>query len=367
LPYGLIVNLQSLSKRWLAAADVAKAITAHLLKSEETYRVAGRPLPEQAQDVSIKGFHNLRLTAAADPIPADSPLHEVIANVVAALDGLKAGPDFRASLEAFDSALETAVATLRDWTGNEDSKIEEIVSELERAFLLSLIITLTSHTFVVQWDDKWQLHHQRFLAGKETVDLPHYVYINGLIPCDGPGAGRVHVQHLHSALTAGTSVWVAGGGRSDVDHYPEFQSIIYSQWFAYMHAIWDEQYRVRIAKYFDSSEERVRQRDVINDFFGDIRLIRNDFVHNKGIADEALNTRLLHWGFEEGKPLEITTEQMVSLIQLLPRDALVVKPTPQPASERKPAAGSMSPDLREDVLERIKDLKRLFRVSGGLV
>jgi len=178
----------------------------------------------------------------------------------------------------------------------------------------------------------------------------------GSYPCDEPGPGRVHAQHIHSALVAGTTVWIAAGGKEDVDYYPEFQSIIYSQWFAYMHAIWDEQYRGRIAKFFDSPEERIRKRDVINDFFGDIRLIRNDYVHNKGIAHEAVNTRLLTWGFEKGKPLDVTTEQLVSLIDLFPRVELKVKPIPQPAGNRKNVPGSISPDVLDDVLEKLREL-----------
>ena len=84
---------------------------------------------------------------------------------------------------------------------------------------------------------------------------------------------------------------------------------------------------------------------MVNDFFGDIRLIRNDYVQNKGLADEAVNVKLLRWGFVKGKPLDITTEQMISMIDLFPRTALAVKPSPMPTSNRKPAPGSMSPDI----------------------
>ena len=131
---------------------------------------------------------------------------------------------------------------------------------------------------------------------------------------------------------------------------------MYAQWFAYMHAIWDEQFRGRIAKYWDEPAARIRRRDVVSDFFGDIRLIRNDYVHNKGIADEAVNAKLLHWGFERSKPLDIATEKMLSLIGLFPRDELTVKPTPISTSNRKPAPGSVAPDLLEDVLDKISEL-----------
>jgi hypothetical protein len=56
----------------------------------------------------------------------DSPVHVVVAG----------SSQFRSSLETVDSALETAVTTLQDWTDNDDSKVEGIVEELERAFLI---------------------------------------------------------------------------------------------------------------------------------------------------------------------------------------------------------------------------------------
>ena len=144
---------------------------------------------------------------------------------------------------------------------------------------------------------------------------------------------------------------MAGTSPSNVEHYPELQSVVYAQWFAYLHAIWDEQFRGRIAKYFDDPSERIRRRDIVNDFFGDIRLIRNDFVHNKGIADEAVNVKLLQWGFSKGNALDITSEQMISVIDLFPRDELAVKPTPLPAPNRKNVPGSIDPDVLDDFLD----------------
>ena len=36
--------------------------------------------------------------------------------------------------------------------------------------------------------------------------------------------------------------------------------------------------------------------------------------HRKGVADEATEVKLLDWGFAKGQRLEITTEQMLSLV-----------------------------------------------------
>jgi hypothetical protein len=358
--YGSAMNLQSRSKRWLAAANLAKTITSGTLTSEEQLRAVGRPMPEQAQEVICKGgLHDLRLTMEADPVSPDTPLHEVLGGVVQALDELKVGPEFRASLEALDAALGAAISSLSEWTADDDSNIEEIVDELERAFLISLFITLTSHTFLSDWGEKWKQHHQRFLAGHLPTDLPHYVHMKTFIPCPDPGPGRVHVQHINSALTAGTTVFIAGATPTNVDHYPELQSIVYSQWFTYIHAIWDEQFRERIAAFFSTPEQPLAKNDVTNDFFGDIRRIRNDYVHRKGVADESAKVKLPTWSFDKGEPLDITTEQLLSLVDLFPREALMVKPTLRPSQNqnRKNVPGSVDAVLIDRFLAKLESLK----------
>jgi hypothetical protein len=353
----LTMNLQSRSKRLLAATELAKPMTAGILASEAKYRAANKSIPEQAHNLfRDKMLDHLRLTVEAEPVSSDEALHDVLGGVVNALDALKVGPEFRASVEALDTALDAAISSLRDWTAGEDSKIEDIIGELERAFLISLFITLTSHTYVSNWSDAWTKHHKGFLDGKEATDLPHYVQLPTFLPCEEPGTGRIHVQQLHSALRAGTTVFIAGASVSNVDHYPELQSIVYSQWFAYMHAIWDEQFRDRIAAFYSTPEQPLERNDVTNDFFGDIRLIRNDYVHRKGIADEATKVKLLKLTCTKGEPLDITTEQMLSLVGLFPRDALMVKPTPRPRQSRRNVPGSGNIVLVDNFVAKIAEM-----------
>ncbi|MGV0646767.1 hypothetical protein ABQE44_25640 [Mycolicibacterium sp. XJ2546] len=352
------MNLQSRSKRWLAAIELAKPMTTGMLFYRKNNVVGKKGIPEQAQHLFVKKMLDpLRLTIESDPVPPGNPLHGVLSDVVDKVDEVTVGTEFVASVEALDVALDAALDSLRDWTAGEDAKIEDIIDELERAFLISLFITLTSHTFVVNWGGEWETHHDRFLDGKEPHDLPHYVHLPTFMPCAEPGNGRVHVQQLLSALRAGTQFFIAGATSTNVERYPELQSIVYSQWFAYMHAIWDEQFRERIAEFYSSADEPLEKNDVLVDFFGDLRRIRNDFVHRKGIADEVIKVKMLKWGFVQGRPLEITTEQMLSLVDLFPRHVLMVKPITRPRQTRKQMPGSADAVLVDRFLARAADLE----------
>ena len=67
--------------------------------------------------------------------------------------------------------------------------------------------------------------------------------------------------------------------------------------------------------------------------------------------------KLLQWGFSKGNALDITSEQMISVIDLFPRDELAVKPTPLPAPNRKNVPGSIDPDVLDDFLDVVGELQ----------
>jgi hypothetical protein len=113
-----------------------------------------------------------------------------------------------------------------------------------------------------------------------------------------------------------------------------------------------ERFRCRVVGH----DEKIRKSDVLVDYFGDIRLIRNDFVHNKGICKESANLKVLKWDLVRGRPIEISAEQMMSLIDLFPRDELCNAPSPQPSSEMQRVPGKVDPHLLEDVQERAHEM-----------
>jgi hypothetical protein len=355
------MNLQSRSHRWLKVADTALATAKAMQQQEQAYRAAGRALHAQAQDVVVTAAADpIQLIAEADPPLAGTGLAAAVGEVITAASTFSVGANFREGLDVMVAALEEAVPKLARQIQAEDSSIDEIISELERSLLVSLVVTLTSHNVVMQRVEDWRHQHRRFLEHKRPDDYGHYFEVTTLQFVDQPGTGRVHMQHLISAVDSGAYVFAAGAAdRFQTDHYPEIQSVAYAQWFTYIHAIWEEQFRDRIAAFFNNGKsddvERLEKNDVRHDFFGDIRWIRNDFVHNKGIVDECVRTKVLDWGFSKGEPIEITVEQMLSLIGLFPREQLLQSPTRQLRSMRKNIPGSGDGVLVDRFVKYITD------------
>ncbi|WP_457145206.1 hypothetical protein [Mycobacterium sp. URHB0021] len=151
--------------------------------------------------------------------------------------------------------------------------------------------------------------------------------------------------------------FVAGASQGNVEHHPEILAVIYAEWFTYIFAIWEEQFRSRLADFWDAQlDDKIRRSDILVDYFGDIRLI-NDFVHTKRICKESADAALLKWNFVQGQPIEISPQQMISLIDRFPRDELWTAPAPQPPGKSESAPGRINAHLFEDVKERPRELE----------
>ncbi|OLT35036.1 hypothetical protein BJF84_15960 [Rhodococcus sp. CUA-806] len=87
--------------------------------------------------------------------------------------------------------------------------------------------------------------------------------------------------------------FVPGEGLLEIGPYPELQSMVYGQWFTHIFAVWEERYRGRLALAHGLAPDgdRWRRTDLLIPLFGDIRTIRNDFVHNQGVATSPHETR----------------------------------------------------------------------------
>jgi hypothetical protein len=299
----------------------------------------------------------MALTRESQPLAPGSWLAEALGDVTTAMDNIVYDDGFAESVTLLLSAIEHAIPVLEAQVTEPDASVDEIIADLERALLISLVVTLTAHSAIFPKEQEWTREHQRFLQGHRD-DLGHYLEVRTLSFVDEPGPGRIHMQHIVSACDAGMTTYVVGASAlGTVEHHPEVLAVTYAQWFTYIFAIWEEQFRDRFAKFWDSQvEPKIRRSDILVDYFGDIRLIRNDFVHNKGICDESADTRVLQWNLIKSQPIEITPAQMVTLIAFFPKNDLRTPLKPLPSSGLKGAPGRIDAQLLEDVGGRAHEL-----------
>lgn len=242
--------------------------------------------------------------------------------------------DLTRAVPAIDAAM-GAVELIRV----DDETVAQVVDELERDYLLSLAVTLTGQGTIVQKLAEWEGGQRG-----DYLDIARF----RLVPDGGPG--RLHMRDVHEATDAGIATYLFGVGLRTLDKYPQVQYMLYSQWFTYMYALWEEQYRIRLATAHGADDGGIpwTRFDIIHPLFGDIRNVRNDVVHKHGIVSASADNNLLTW-FADGHRIEISTEQMMSLVTLFPREDLLQKPTRAQPGNPQNLPWPVAPELVDEV------------------
>jgi hypothetical protein len=212
--------LQSRSKRWLGVLAKAKSILQLARQSVAAFadaatRMEGvRVISERDQNVmTVLARDSIALTIESQKIRDNSWLAQTLEPIAQALRDFAFGAGFAASLDALIGAIESAMPLLEERMTEQDPDIDEIIAELERALLISLVVTLTSHNILVQKVEEWERPHERFIQGNLPSDVGHYFDVKTLGYVETGGPGRVHMQDLVFAIDAGATIWTAGGGR----------------------------------------------------------------------------------------------------------------------------------------------------------
>lgn len=295
---------------------------------------------------TVSDFDRLFATTADAVVKAVEPAVATIRDVLR--PKVMTGRDLVMHMRSIAAAAEDALAAL-DALQTDDATVEELVDRFERDYLLSLAVALTSQGAVAAQVSSWLSNGRK----------PGFLEVATFQIVDSPGPGRVDMHHVESTTSAGVTTYVLGEGLVEIGPYPQVQSMLYGQWFTYIFAVWEERYRgpLALAHGLAPDGDRWRRTDLLIPMFGDIRALRNDFVHNQGDANESVCNTLLKWGVQD-KPLEITVRQMMTLIELFPRAELLAAPTRAAASNAINFPWPVAPELVEDVRTRAEVLKR---------
>ncbi len=333
--------------------ETSEGFVESALEALAAFRQHGGDIPPEGRLLLVRhSSDSIKLAAEADPPIDGTPLATQLDHVIECAIGLGPAADFEVTFNSLLAAIKDVLPGLRETVVDDVQSAKDIVSELERSFMVSLTVSMTAHTTTLAWVKEWEDAHMDYLGGRRA-DIGHYRTMRatnvdpenpyGSMPeppnfwADEPGSGRIHVQHLIAAIHSGSNMMVAGAGMRSFDYYPEVQTIQYGQWFAYMHAVWEEQFRGQLADFWSRGLPEgalpFKSSDIVNDFFGDIRLIRNDFVHNKGEVREFVNLKCLGWDLEPGEPIRIEVERMVELMDKFPRNELLEPPSRQAADQ----------------------------------
>lgn len=270
-----------------------------------------------------------RRPGAATSIVGTRTRHPCRHRSSAALDGTRT----RAGLDAICAGIAPMRAALTAPAAT-PATLESIVAELRSEFTLSLAVMLSGQYAVVTKLYEWY-------SAASGVPGDAYLDVRRFEIVDQAGPGCIPMRDLEIATHGGVTMLTPQTGFVSFDRFSPVQQLLYGQWFAYMHSLWDEQYRGRVAAAHGTAPDGSPwdSRDIRVPIFGDIRRIRNDYIHNKGIVDEASETEVLTW-FTEGKAAAITPEQMMSLLTMFLNQTYSRNPRQQRSTVANPYLGA---------------------------
>lgn len=239
-------------------------------------------------------------------VPENSPLKIAIAPAVAAVERIiqsTTPAEFQKNVDSFGEVDKEVRAAVSEASYYGESP-EQVVGELKEDFILTLTLTLTGHSRVLDLVQKWETESRKQVRKSHSDRKDYYDFRTfELVSDDGPD--RVHMERFRASIEAGMSTFVPGEGLVETEHTPPIQTALYGQWFTYIHSLWEDSYRSRLAQAYDPAPdgESWLAGDIRSQFFADIRNIRNDFVHSAGRAGRCLKNKIIT-GFEKGAPIK---------------------------------------------------------------
>jgi len=91
-------------------------------------------------------------------------------------------------------------------------------------------------------------------------------------------------------------------------------TLLSQQWLVYFYSGWEHEFRPRLADAHDCTTGKLQYP-----LFGDIRMLRDDIVHHRGIASEGKTGRcaVLRW-FKVGDAILLNGEHQIEISNLIP-------------------------------------------------
>ncbi|TRW80988.1 hypothetical protein FK535_18180 [Mycolicibacterium sp. 018/SC-01/001] len=118
--------------------------------------------------------------------------------------------------------------------------LESIVAELRKEFTLSLAVMLSGQYAVVTKLYEWY-------SSSSGVPKAAYLNVRQFTIVDEAGPGCIPMRDLEIATHGGITMLTPQTGFVSIDRFSPVQQLLYGQWFAFMHSLWDEQYRRQVA------------------------------------------------------------------------------------------------------------------------
>ncbi|MFZ2528143.1 MAG: hypothetical protein WAX14_10890 [Rhodococcus sp. (in: high G+C Gram-positive bacteria)] len=236
--------------------------------------------------------------------------------------------ELRALLSVVRDAAQTAHLTLVTDDRLTVQTIDDVIADFAEEYRTSLVLALTANYGLSQNVTRWLEAKTSDRATGDHLDLTTMTFVaeasNRTLPMSTLTAASTADPVVMTPMNLAASMQALTTGGTP----PPIFRMSYQQWVTNIYAAWEDTYRPRLAAAHgvDEAGEPWTKNDIGSEFFNEIRQIRHDISHKKGVCVESAGTTLIGWG-KPGEPIAPTPQQMLGMLDLFPHDELRRTPT----------------------------------------
>ncbi|MRH89509.1 hypothetical protein GFY24_19005 [Nocardia sp. SYP-A9097] len=316
--------------RWIERAEHIKIM---LDQMAATWPSNQRLLPS-----SLANLQEMLTHSYLEPALADAP-EGAVAGIVEPL--LTALTEFReiTSMSGGSREFVEAITKIRDIAQttalslrSDDSlrvqTVDEVISDFAEEYRTSLILALTANYALSQTVTRWRDEKFKGRGVGNHLDLSTMQFVGD------PSDRTIPMANLTSASTGEPLVVTPSNFGAAMKEMmsggtpPPIYRMAYTQWFTTIHAAWEDTYRPRLAAAHGVGPDRKswEKNDIRSEFFHEVKLIRHDISHKRGICVGSAHNKIINW-VVPGEEIAPTPRQMLDLLDVFPDAELRCPPT----------------------------------------
>lgn len=230
---------------------------------------------------------------------------------------------------------------------------EEIISDLQQTLKITLLVAGTSHMGPMKLIDGHIAERVRAINRGETPAPAYFDFATSTIT-KSPSNSTVSLAEFAVVVDGRVppSTWNEALGPDAADQ-PLLMKQFASQAIVDFFTEWEEYYRPALAAALGCSEDDLRI-----DYFGDLRNMRQDYVHNRGRCRNSVRNKVLKW-FTKGQVMIPSIANYLEMLTAFPAEQLRVKPALY-VPDRKPVKANATASLVVE-FERVADADGLSK------
>ncbi|WP_280331072.1 hypothetical protein [Nocardia wallacei] len=223
---------------------------------------------------------------------------------------------------------QTTALSLRSDDSLRVQTVDQVIIDFAEEYRMTLILALTANYALSQTVTRWQDEKGKGPGVGNHLDLSTMQFV------DDPSARTIPMANLTSASTGEPLVitpFNLGAAMKEMRSGgtpPPIYRMAYTQWFTTIHAAWEDIYRPRLAAAYgvDPDGKPWEKNDIRSEFFNEVRQIRHDIAHKRGICVESADNEIINW-VVPGEKIAPTPRQMLDLLDVFPEAELRCPPT----------------------------------------